>query len=84
MYLGTQIPAHSDDDFRIMAQLGVIHICADPVGNPHDWTVDILVQHRERIESFGLKLDMVQLPLSSRAIEENKSPAPEFDICFSS
>ena len=84
MYLGTQIPARSDDDFRIMAQLGVTHICADPVGNPHDWTVDILVQHRERIESFGLKLDMVQLPLSSRTIEENKSPAPEFDICFSS
>ena len=74
MYPGTQIPAHSDDDFRIMAQLGVIHICADPVGNPHDWTVDILVQHRERIESFGLKLDMVQLPLSSRTIEESKSP----------
>jgi hypothetical protein len=29
MYLGTQIPARSDDDFRIMTQLGVTYICAN-------------------------------------------------------
>ena len=53
------MPARNDDDLRVMAQLGVTHVCADPAGNPHDWTLDILVQHRERIESFGLLLDMV-------------------------
>ena len=40
MYLGTQIPARSDDDFRIMAQLGINSV--DEIGpqifwNPPNW-----------------------------------------------
>lgn len=74
MLLGTQVPARDDDDYRVLAQLGVTHVCADPPGNPHDWTLDVLLRHRETIEGFGLSLDMVQLPLSSRPIEESRSP----------
>ena len=74
MYLGTQFKARDDDEYRVMAQLGVRHICADPAGNPHDWTLDDLKRHRERMESFGLVLDMVQLPLTSRPIERAQSP----------
>lgn len=74
MYLGTQFRARDDDDFRVFAQLGVRHVCADPPGNPHDWTLETLLRHRERIESFGLTLDMVELPLSSRPIEDSRSP----------
>lgn len=74
MYLGTQLPARNDDDYRAMAQLGLRHICADPPGNPHDWSLDVLERFREHVEGFGLVLDMVQLPLSSRPIEESRSP----------
>lgn len=74
MYLGTQISARDDDDYRIMAQLGVRHVCADPPGSPRHWTRDDLARHRDWIESFGLVLDMVQLPLNSRPIEEQSSP----------
>jgi mannonate dehydratase len=74
MLLGTQVPARDDDDYRVLAQLGVTHVCADPPGNPHDWTLDVLLRHRAHVESFGLILDMVQLPLSSRPIEESLSP----------
>lgn len=74
MLLGTQVPARDDDDYRVLAQLGVTHVCADPPGNPHDWTLEVLLRHRERVEGFGLSLDMVQLPLSSRPIEESRSP----------
>ncbi|WP_376098775.1 mannonate dehydratase [Roseomonas sp. CCTCC AB2023176] len=74
MYVGTQVPARDDDDYRVFAQLGVTHVCADPPGNPHDWTLEILLRHREHVESFGLTLDMVQLPLSSRPIDESQSP----------
>lgn len=74
MYLGTQVTARDDDDYRVMAQLGVTHICADPPGSPRHWTRDDLARHRERIESFGLVLDMVQLPLNSRPIEQQSSP----------
>lgn len=74
MRLGTQFPARDDDDYRVMAQLGVTHVCADPPGSPHHWTLDTLERHRDRLARFGLTLDMVQLPLSSRPVEESESP----------
>jgi len=73
VHLGTQNLVR-DDEFRVVAQLGMKHVCADPRGNPHDWTLDDLQRHRERVESFGLTLDMVQLPLSARPIAEQYSP----------
>jgi len=74
MYLGTQVAARDDSDFQVWAQLGIKHVCADPAGNPHHWSLDDLQRHREKVESFGLVLDMVQLPLSSRPVEEQHSP----------
>ena len=75
MHLGTQVAARDDDDYRMWAQLGITHVCADPPGNPHDWTLDDLRRHRDHVQSFGLQLDMVQLPLSSRPLEEQQSQA---------
>jgi mannonate dehydratase len=49
-------------------------ICVDPPGNPHHWSLDDLNRHREHVESFGLRLDMVQLPMASRPIEGQDSP----------
>jgi mannonate dehydratase len=74
LYLGTQNPPKNEDEYRQLAQLGVRHVCVDPPGNPHDWTLDDLKRHRDTVESYGLILDMVQLPLSSRPIEEQYSP----------
>ena len=74
MYVGTQIRPRDDADYRVWAQLGVRHVCVDPPGNAHHWSLDDLKRHREHLESFGLTLDMVQLPLSSRPIEEAQSP----------
>ena len=74
MYVGTQNAVKTDDEYRQFAQLGVRHVNSDPDGNPHDWTLDDLNRHRERMERCGLILDMVQLPLSSRPIEKQHSP----------
>ncbi len=74
MYLGTQVGARDNTDFQVWAQLGVYNICADPPGNPHDWTLDILSKHKDKVNSFGIQLDMIQLPMSSRPIEESQSP----------
>ncbi len=74
MFVGTQIKPRDDSDYRVWAQLGVTHVCVDPPGNPHDWSLDDLRRHREHVESFGLTLDMVQLPMSSRPIEAQESP----------
>ena len=73
MYVGTQNRVVTDDQYRQFAQLGVTHICADPEGNPHNWTRDILERHRDRLHGLGLVLDMVQLPLESTPIERQTS-----------
>jgi len=84
MYLGTQVAPRNLSDLEVWAQLGVNNICADPFEedddgnyksiNPHKWTVDILEKHVELLNSKGLALDMVQIPLSSRPLEESQSP----------
>jgi mannonate dehydratase len=89
MLLGTQIAARDDDDYRMMAQLGVTHVCADPPGNPHGWSIDDLARHRDKLADIGLTLEMVQLPLSSHPIEKSQSPdillaGPERDAQISS
>jgi mannonate dehydratase len=74
MYVGTQNRVVTDDQYRQFAQLGVTHVCADPEGNPHDWTLETLQRHRDRLDRLGLILDMVQLPLESTPIERQHSP----------
>lgn len=72
MYLGTQLRAVSDDDYRVMKQLGVDHISADPSGDWRDWDRPTLERFREKVESFGLTLDMLLLPLSSDGVARSK------------
>jgi mannonate dehydratase len=75
MKAGTQ---HGDSDsiLRVLAGFGVNHICSRLPSRSLDaaWSVESLVKLRERVESFGLRLDMVPLPLSSSEISRSESP----------
>ena len=76
MYVGTQVGVRSDDDLRQWSQLGVVNICADPrEGDATTWTQDDLAKWREHVNSFGIELDMIQLPLSSTPVEIAQSPS---------
>jgi mannonate dehydratase len=72
--LGTQ---HGDtpDILKVMAALGVNHICAlSPSGrNGEDWSVEALARKREQIESFGLKAAGLRL-LHPTAIADSEIP----------
>lgn len=74
MHVGTQLAARHDDDYRVMAQLGLNHICADPEGDWRGWSRAHLEKFREKIESFGLTLDMIQLPLASVPVNRAQCP----------
>jgi mannonate dehydratase len=74
LYVGTQIEPRGDADYRVWAQLGVVHVCVDPPGPPHHWSLDELRRHKEHVESFGLSLDMVQLPVPSGPVEDAGRP----------
>src|SRR5215467_12729562 len=66
MKLGTQ-HGESDEILRTMAAFGVNHICAHTPSKQIDekWSVESLTKLRERIEKFGLTLEMVELPTNS-------------------
>src|SRR5262249_60703839 len=66
----------SDADLRVLAALGVRHICSALPSKVFDdnWSVEGLSRLRERVESFGIKLDMVPLPLSSLPISRAENP----------
>ena len=75
MKAGTQ---HSiaDDVLRVMTSLGVNHICGSLPSRRLDaaWSVESLTKTRERVEGFGIKLDMLPLPLSSSYITQSENP----------
>ena len=75
MKVGTQ---HGDSDaiLRAMAGFGVNHICSrlPSVKMDERWSVDSLSKLRERVESFGVTLDMVPLPMSSSEISRFEMP----------
>jgi len=75
MHLGTQLPARNDDDYRVLAQLGVNHVCGWPEEPHSEWTSDTLSAYREKVESFGLSLDMIGLPMNPVVVGTDRSMA---------
>lgn len=75
MKAGTQHSA-SDEVLRVMAALGVNHICSTLPSPRLDesWSVEGLTRLRERVESHGLRLEMAPLPLSSAYIARSENP----------
>src|SRR5947208_9026992 len=75
MKVGTQ---HGDSDaiLRVMAGFGVNHICSrlPSVRLDDKWSADALSKLREHVESFGITLDMVPLPMSSNDINRFEMP----------
>jgi mannonate dehydratase len=66
----------SDADLRVLAALGVNHICSALPARTLDssWSIEGLSRLRERVERFGIRLEMVPLPLSSSYIGRTENP----------
>jgi len=74
-HAGTQ-QGHSPDVLRSMAAFGVKHICSGEISSRLDekWSADSLSRFREQVESFGLTLAMVPLPMPSVTINKTSYP----------
>lgn len=75
MKLGNQ-NLSDDASLKVLAALGVNHICsALPSRNfDENWSVEGLTRLRERVESYGIALAAVPLPLSSVYITKAENP----------
>jgi mannonate dehydratase len=73
--VGTQHDS-ADDVLGVLAALGVTNICSRlPSARLDDqWSADGLTRLRERVERFGITLDMVPLPMSSNPIARAENP----------
>jgi mannonate dehydratase len=67
----------TDADLRVLAALGVNHICSALPSRTLDaaWSVEGLTKLRERVERFGIRLDMVPLPLSNTPVSRAENPS---------
>src|SRR5260370_5477969 len=76
MKLGTQ-HSSSDEVLKVISAFGVNHICTPVISSKLDEkrAVEGLTQLRVRVESHGIKLDMVPLPLASSYITESETPS---------
>lgn len=79
MKLGTQFGGTqpSDNTLRVLAEFGVMHLCSGMPSRRFDqnWSVEGLTRLREKIESYGIRLEMVPLPMSSSPIGRAEFPA---------
>src|SRR5437899_11411938 len=68
-HAGTQ-QGHSPDVLRSMAAFGLKHICSGEISPRLDekWSAGSLSRLREQVESFGLSLALIPLPMSSVTI----------------
>ena len=66
----------SNEILTLLAAFGVNNICSALPSRKFDenWSVEALTKLRERVESFGIKLEMVPLPLSSAYITRAENP----------
>jgi mannonate dehydratase len=67
----------TEDFLQVYAAFGIEHICSSLPSKRLDekWSVEELLKERERIEAFGIHLDMLPLPLSSVEINKAEYPA---------
>jgi mannonate dehydratase len=76
MKVGCQRGPTTDDLLQYFAQFGVKNICGYvPTTDPKSpWTVADIAKLKKRVESFGISLDMLALPLSSAYITRAENP----------
>lgn len=66
---------HSEPTLRALAAFGVNNICSGQIGRKvEEWSVDALVRLKKHVNSFGIQLDCLPLPMSSREISKAELP----------
>jgi mannonate dehydratase len=65
---------HTPATLKTLAALGVNHICSGRLKSPDEWSVDSLAALKKQVESYGITLAAVPLPLSSSVLKKAEYP----------
>ena len=74
MYIGTQTQNRHETDIKQLAQLGITHIDVTPQEHWREWSVDSLLAIREKYAKHNITVEMIHLPLISRAAFDTGMP----------
>ncbi|MFZ2643692.1 MAG: mannonate dehydratase [Verrucomicrobiia bacterium] len=74
MKVGTQQGPVTDVMLQYFKRHGVSHVCASVPRSKDGWQLDELVRLRESVESHGLRLPMLALPMGSVEVSRAENP----------
>ena len=77
MYRGTQGVPHVDEALQVLSQLGVNNIAQSPSEPWSEWSRDLLVSMREKCDNYGIRMEMMHLPLSGRVAIPGNLDTPQ-------
>ena len=75
MYIGSQFGEQTDEEMKVLSQLGIKNVDQTPSAPWREWSTEMLLQMKERWAKHGISLEMIHIPLGSRSAYDNEAGA---------
>ena len=75
MYIGSQFGEQTDEEMKVLSQLGIKNVDQTPAAPWREWSAEMLLQMKERWAEHGISLEMIHIPLGSRSAYQNGAGA---------
>ena len=75
MYIGSQFGEQTDEEMKVLSQLGIKNVDQTPAAPWREWSTDMLVQMKEQWAKHDISMEMIHIPLGSRSAYDNEAGA---------
>ena len=75
MYIGSQFGEQTDEEMRVLSQLGIKNVDQTPAAPWREWSAEMLQQMKERWAKHDISMEMIHIPLGSRSAYQNEAGA---------
>ena len=75
MHIGSQFGEQTDEEMKVLSQLGIEHVDQTPSTPLGEWSTEMLLQMKERWARHGISMEMIHIPLGSRSADQNGAGA---------
>ena len=77
MYIGSQFGEQTDEEMKVLSQLGIKNVDQTPSAPWREWSTEMLLQMKERWAKHGISLEMIHIPWD-RAVPTTTRPGRSF------
>ena len=75
MYIGSQFGEQTDEEMKVLSQLGIKNVDQTPSAPWREWSTEMLLQMKERWAKHDISMEMIHIPLGSRSAYDNEAGA---------